>query len=451
MRKALALAAVLIAAVPAAASANYSTASFSVETHSVRFGQAPTFLPDGRVVHAKNQHYPEDENYEGHEVYIENFDGTGDRCVTCGSVRGPGGKPMPPNGVPHPRPQGDWILFHSWDERQFRLGGPGFGGLGSHLYVVKPNGTGTTQLTGLDPDITGGPSAGFGEGEDAYHAYWSPDGNKLVWAHLNWNFVTKFGRGHWDVRVADFVDPDGADGPQPPRIENVQIVRPANGHYYETQWWAPDGSGFLYTESVDTSLNLELFFCRLIDDGQGNLSCDVDQLTNDAAWDEQAIFTPDMKSVIFMSSRDHPGGFNTWAELAQAAGLPPEADYLTILPLFTAGFLQPIAAEATDLYELNLETRAVRRLTFSGDDGWIIPEFTWDPTNQFLLWTEARYGDGLRMPLPLDPAKELTELINHLATSPPPSTEPPSSPTPGALEQLPIERRTRIGRFAVAP
>ena len=436
----------IVAVAPASAGANYSTAPFTVETHATRFGQAPTFLPDGRVVHSKNQRYPEDEDYRGHEVYISDFERSVDSvdfCVTCGSVPGPGGMPRPPNGVPHPRPQGDWILFHSWDERQFRLGGPGFGGLGSHLYVVRPDGTGVTQLTGLDPDITGGPSAGFGEGEDAYHAYWSPDGSKLVWAHLNWNFVTKFGRGHWDVRVADFVVENGT-----PRIENVQVVRPANGHYYETQWWAPDGSGFLYTESVDTSLNLELFFCRLVE-VEGTRTCDVQRLTDDPAWDEQAIFTPDMKSVIFMSSRAQPGAFNTWAELAQAAGLPPEADYLTILPLFTAGFLQPIAAESTDLYELNLETKAVRRLTFSGDEGWIIPEFTWDPTNEFLMWTEARYGDGLRMPLPLDAAKEVTELAGYLGSAPPPSTGPPASPTPGALEQLPIERRTRIGRFTI--
>jgi Tol biopolymer transport system component len=445
MRRALVLAAVVAACLPASALAatDYSTAPFSVETHSARFGQAPTFMPDGRIVHSKNQHFPEDENYEGHEVYIENFDGSGDFCVTCGSQPGPGGMPRPPNGVPHPRPQGDWIVFHSWDERQFKLGGPGFGGLGSHLYVVRPDGTGATQLTGLDPDITGAPSAGFGEGEDAYHAYWSPDGKRLVWAHLNWNFITKFGRGHWDVRVADFVV--GEDGT--PRIENVQVVRPANGHYYETQWWAPDGSGFLYTESVDSSLNLELFFCKLVEDVEGTLTCEVDRLTNHSAWDEQALFTPDMKSVIFMSTRDHPGAFNTWAELAQAAGLPAEADYLTVLPLFTGGFLQPIAAEATDLYELNLETRAVRRLTFSGDDGWIIPEFTWDPNNEFLLWVEARYGDGVRMPLPLDPGKEVPEFIDWLSTYEPPPLEPPSGTQAAALEKLPLERRTRIGRF----
>jgi len=405
-------------AAPDVAVADYSTAPFSVSTHPYTFGQAPVFMPDGRVVHAKDFGGP-----DGQQVYISPLDGSDQRCVTCGQA------PAPPNGVPAVRPQGDWILFHSWDERVFRIGSPGFGGLGSALYVVRPDGSGTTQLTGLDP------ATGSGEGQDDYHAYWSPDGRQLVWAHLNWNFVTGGGDGKWDIRVADFVD----DGSGPPHLENVRVVRPANGHYYETQWWAPDGSGFLYTESWGTALNLELFFCRLVDRGR---RCRVRRLTTDPAWDEQALFTPDQKSVIFMSTRDHPGVFNSFAELSQAAGLTTDEDYLLILPLFQIGFLQPVGQESTDLYELNLATKSVRRLTHNGDDGWIIPEFAWDPTNQFLLWTEARFPDGLRMQFPIDPVKDLTEFVDYLRHA-----QPPPSPTPGELNALPIERRTEIGRF----
>ena len=50
-----------------------------------------------------------------------------------------------------------------------------------------------------------------------------------------------------------------------------------------------------------------------------------------------------------------------------------------------------MAQEATDLYQLDLATGNVRRLTTDGDDGWIIPEFTWDPTNSYVLWTESRF------------------------------------------------------------
>src|SRR5262249_38629584 len=39
----------------------------------------------------------------------------------------------------------------------------------------------------------------------------------------------------------------------------------------------------------------------------------------------------------------------------------------------------------------------VRRLTHSGDDGWVIPEVTWDASGKRLLWTQNRYGVGRRV------------------------------------------------------
>ena len=53
-----------------------------------------------------------------------------------------------------------------------------------------------------------------------------------------------------------------------------------------------------------------------------------------------------------MSSRDHAGIFNTWAQHGADAGAAHDYDYLLILPLFEAGFLQPVGQESTDLYEL---------------------------------------------------------------------------------------------------
>jgi len=39
----------------------------------------------------------------------------------------------------------------------------------------------------------------------------------------------------------------------------------------------------------------------------------------------------------------------------------------------------------------------VRRLTTSGDDGWVIPEFAWDPSGRRLLWTQNKFNAGLRV------------------------------------------------------
>jgi len=409
----LAAAAAVVVLAPFAARAD---PAFVVTTNSYTFGQAPDWMPDGtHVVH----HAPDGAGTN--QIYISTLDGSLQKCLTCGQ---PG-----PNMVPDSRPQGDVILFHSWRGTNITLGAPGFGGLGSDLYVVPVAGGDAVPLT-ADHD-----------GYDNYHAYFSPDGNHIVWTRLNWNFVTDSGRGYWDIRVADYVSTPT------PHLANIHVVREGPGHYFETQHWSPDGRGFLYTESVGTTLNLELFFCDLSLTGR----CDttgpnptVARLTNNPAWDEQAIFTPDGRKVIFMSTRDHPSAWNSWANAFWTAGTPADADYLLILPLFEAGFLQPVAAASNDLYELDFaHPENVRRLTHNGDDGWIIPEFVWDPAGQRLLWTESKYHDGVRAQLPPDPVRDATEFLAMLQHPPLPDHLNLVGLTPAFL----VIHRTEIGRY----
>jgi Tol biopolymer transport system component len=397
----------------------YAAAPFRVTTNAYTFGQAPVFMPDGRVVVSDDF----DKTYNN-QTYIANPDGTHRKCLTC---------QLPaPNLVPAVRPQGDWILFHSWMGHHITVGAAGYGGIGSELYVMRPDASHVTKLYA-------NPATHDGEGTDDYHAYWSPDGKRLVWAHFNGNIIDGDGQGRWDVRVADFtVDRKGK-----PSLTNVRVVRPANGHWYETQWWAPDGSGFLYTESYGTAMNTELFFCRLTDKG-----CHVTRLTDNPGWDEQAIFTPDMKGVIFMSSRDHPGFYNTFSQIAQDLGLTTAYDNFLVLPVFEVGFLQPLAQEATDLYEVDLRTRAVRRLTTDGNVGWITPEITWNPQNNQLWWTENRLPRGLAVPLPLDLANQARQTVQYLQHP----TVDPGQLTAGNVTNtlLPVEQRTRVATFAGA-
>ena len=114
-----------------------------------------------------------------------------------------------------------------------------------------------------------------------------------------------------------------------------------------------------------------------------------------------------------------------------------------ILPVFEAAFLQPVAQEATDLYQLDLATGSVRRLTTDGNDAWIIPEFSWDPGYKHLWFTENRLPPGTRVGLPADPVKQL-QLTQQLLENP---------PTPDAGHALvldaalPIKQRTRILEF----
>jgi Tol biopolymer transport system component len=379
---------------------------FAVTTNPYTFGQAPDWMPDGRVVF-------HDDFGDGQQVYVAGLDGSGRRCLTCD---------MPaPNMVAAVQPGGRHILFHSSDGHQLNVGAPGFGGIGSDIWVMDADGSHKTRLTTSS------------EGHDNFHAYWSPDGTRIVWTALNWNFVTEKGNGKSDIRVADFVD--DAKGM---RLANERVIRPGNGHWYESQRWAPDGSGFLYTESTDTSVDNELFYADL-----RGATPKFTRLTDNPAWDEQAVFTPDAKRVIFMSTRDHPGAFQDWTTLASTAGIPADEDYITLLPVFEATFLQPVFAQANDLYELDLATKKVRRLTHDGDEGWITPELVWDRAGRRLLWTEVKWRDELRVDQSGDPVTEARQAAG-LASSPP-TVSPDDTHHGGQNSNL--RRRTRIGRY----
>jgi WD40-like Beta Propeller Repeat len=340
--------------------------------------QAPDWLDRAHVVWFGA--VPPAEGGDGQiQIFSSNLQRSELRCLTCG-LDGP-------NQVPVVQPHGSWVLFHSWNGHAVRIGGAGFGGIGSDIWVMRRDGTERTNLTR------------DGELHDNFHAYWSPDGRYIAWTALDWD-PADGGNGRSDVRVARF-DPHGPGGP---RLVDEHVVRPGNGHWYETQWWAPDGSGFLYTETVDTAINPELFFCRLPDPARGE--CRPRRLTQDPAWDEQAIFTPDMTRILFMSSRNLPGAHNDWAIAATLFDLPADYDYELILPVFGDSFLQPVFEQATDLYEITLrwnrdhtrfKSGPVRRLTESGTDGWVIPEFAWDPTGRRLLWTQNKLSTARRI------------------------------------------------------
>jgi Tol biopolymer transport system component len=424
----------LLSSMAAGAEADYSTAPFKQTTNKYAYGQAPVFMPTGRQMVFGNDFKQGDSN----QVYIADYPtGAGLKCLTCS---GPDTSVNNINGVPAVRPQGDWILFHSWRGRHVTFGSPGYGGIGTALWVMHPDGSDQTQLTETQPQfLTGSTNPqqfGADEGWDDYHAYWSPDGTHVEWAHFDGNLPTG-GVGKWDVRVGEFTVKGGK-----PMLTDAHEVLPANGAWYETQWWAPDGSGFLYTMTSDGMDIPHLYFCRLIDE---DAACKVTQLTSDPSWDEQALFTPDMKDVIFMSSRDQPGLFNTWAEAAQELGLPNTFDWLGIAPLFEAGYLQPIGQEATDLYELDLATGSVRRLTHDGSDGWVTPEFTWDPKRKFLLWTENRIPDGYRYPFPPDATEYLGALKTALQNPYVPTTD--LTPSGVGVAPIPIQQRTEMGVF----
>lgn len=93
------------------------------------------------------------------QIFRSTLRGTARACLTCGLAG--------PNQVPVVQPRGKWILFHSWNGHAVRVGSPGFGGLGSDVWVMTRDGRRRTNLT-PSPDL-----------HDNFHAYWSPNGGYI--------------------------------------------------------------------------------------------------------------------------------------------------------------------------------------------------------------------------------------------------------------------------------
>lgn len=363
-----------ILAVPAAAAGGtpgpYFLAPFTTRTNGFTFGQDPSWTPDGRVLST------EKDPAGVAQVFVSALDGAHPSCLTCGQ---PG-----PNGFAQERPQGDWILFCSWRGQTVTFGAPCLGGVGTDLYAMRPDGTHVTRLTapGFATEAAGTPW-------DNYHPYWSPDGRQIAWTHLDF-LDGQHGGTQWTILVADFrVDGSGA-----PSLADATTVAPGGDTAYETQPWAPDGSGVLYTAFASNGdaragwLNTELYFLRLHGHGASLARPQPLHLTDDhPGWDEQAVFTPDMRDVVWMSSRATPTWYQTVVTAAQQTGYRPSLENETAGPMFVLSILDP--RFRTDLYELDLATHAVRRLTDANE---VVPEFYFDPGGTRLLWTNGEHS-----------------------------------------------------------
>lgn len=363
-------------------SSPYMTAAFVKSQNSYTFGQAPSWTLDGRVL--------ADLSGDPTQIYNSQLDGRDQHCLTCGQPNDTANGQAAKNGLAQERPQGDWILFESTRGHVFTYGGDGFGGAGDAMWVMRPDGSCPVQLTGI---------GSAGEATNDFHAYFSPDGKKIIWTHISGNLqADSLNSGtEFTMRLADFVD----DGVNPPHIENETIVGP-RGENYETEPWAPDGSGFLFQYS-DAGQNQQVYYMRLYGQGATPLSPQVQRITDGTpSWNEQALFTPDMSAVIFMSSRDCATClYNVETSLSHLLGvpqLPVGLDGIVYIPLYFAAILPAallppgLLGFKTDLYITDLYTKGLRRLT---NDNGVIPEFYWDHQGHTLLWSENHvYGNG---------------------------------------------------------
>jgi hypothetical protein len=359
----------------------YFAAPFKVKKHRHAFGQAPSWTGDGQVLSG------ELDSAGVTQVYRANASGHGQICLTCRTVQGP-------NAFPQERPQADWIMFASYGQQPVHLGAPGFGGYGGDLYVMRKDGSHARRLTTTsDPNGGAQYSASSGVPYDNFHAYWSPSGRQVVWTHTEAHPLSEGGQT-WEMLIGDFKVKHGV-----PSLNNVRVVGKPYGAY-ETQPWAPDGSGFLFTAAGGKNSpyqvkspgwgHMQLYYMRLYGRGASPSNPRVTKISDDTpAYNEQAIFTPDMKTVIMMSnrSRSQDSWYNLVVAAAMRTGFDAPHTGVTQTLQFLADFVGPDFN--SDLYAVDVKTKAIRQLTHFPNG--VVPEFFWNRDHSELIWS-ARTG-----------------------------------------------------------
>jgi hypothetical protein len=360
----------------------YFGAPFKVTSNRYSFGQAPSWTADGQVLST------EFDSAGINQIYRSKLDGSRQQCLTCSTVKGP-------NGLPQARPQGDWIMFESYGQQPTHTGNPGLGGYGGDIYVMRADGSHPYRLTTTtDPDNGAQYTPLTGVPYDNFHAYWSPNGKQVIWTHTEAHPLSEGGQT-WSIMLGDFVVSGGV-----PSLQNVRVVGKPYGAY-ETQPWAPDGSGFLFSaagglKSPFQATNpgwghMQLYFMRLYGRGASPSNPQVTQISDDTpAYQEQAIFTPDMKTVIMMSNRAAPQG--SWYDLIVSAAMRTGYDALNTGTTQTLQFLSDFIGPDfySNLYAVDVRTKAIRQLTsFHG----VVPEFYWDEGHSRII-----LGLGVRGP-----------------------------------------------------
>jgi Tol biopolymer transport system component len=363
------------AAVARAGVGPYFAAPFKTTKLDYGFGQAPSWTRDGRILSRQL------DSTGISQIYRARTDGSGQTCLTCRTVKGP-------NGLPDERPQGDWILFESYGQQPVHLGAPGLGGYGGDLYVMRPDGSHPYRLTtDSDPDDGAPYGSTTGVPYDNFHAHFSPDGGHLIWTHTEAQPLAQGGET-WSMLLGDFRVTNGR-----PALENVRVVGRPYGAY-ETQPWSPDGKGFLFSAAGGLRSpfqatppgwgNMRLYYMRLYGRGASPAHPRVTLIGDNAPlYQEQAIFTPDMRTVVMMSNRAATVG--SWYVAVAAAAQRTRFDAPNTGATQTLQFLADFNGPdfRSDLFAVDVGTGAIRRLTRINR---VIPEFYWNHDYTKVLW-----------------------------------------------------------------
>jgi hypothetical protein len=143
---------------------------------------------------------------------------------------------------------------------------------------------------------------------------------------------------------------------------------------------------------------MQLYFMRLYGPGASPSHPRVTQISDDTpAYNEQAVFTPDMKTVIMMSNRGKPQ--YSWYDLVVSAAMRTGFDAPNTGPTQTLQFLSDFVGPDfnSDLYAVDLRTKAVRQLTDFPHG--VVPEFYWnDDYSKIIIGVDTKGANSVGLP-----------------------------------------------------
>jgi Tol biopolymer transport system component len=217
------------------------------------------------------------------DIYTMTPGGADEKCLTCGKSE------LPPKSKGNPawHPSGEFIAFQA--QTSFRgLGAitdyaanPG-AGVNNNIWVMDRQGQRFWRLTDLAPRTTG-----------VLHPVFSPAGDQLFWAE---RISAETSWGRWALRLADFHVDRGEVG-----INGEQTFRPQQ--MYESHGFSPDGEQLLFSGNLEPGQDPRHGDIYLYNLRTGRLTNLTDSPNE---WDEHAHFSPDGKTIVWMTSKNLP-------------------------------------------------------------------------------------------------------------------------------------------------
>jgi hypothetical protein len=130
---------------------------------------------------------------------------------------------------------------------------------------------------------------------------------------------------------------------------------------------------------------MRVYYMRLYGKGASPAHPRVTRIGDNAPfYEEQSVFTPDMRTVIMMS--DRAATLGCWYCLVAAAAQRTAFDAPNTGSTQTLQFLADFNGPdfRSDLFAVDVRTQATRRLTFQNN---VIPEFYWNHDYTKILWS----------------------------------------------------------------